>query len=123
MNTSDSTTEAMRERLRSLIPAGKKDGPTQGVNHIAVFAKGMANGYPMAAVLGTSTVMESALAADATSTRQRSDVVLKRTIPPRTVPERARGYGDDSLAESAASSRLEPGLASRGDRPCLRNAV
>ena len=27
---------------------------------IAVFAKGMANGYPMAAVLGTSTVMESA---------------------------------------------------------------
>jgi catechol 2,3-dioxygenase-like lactoylglutathione lyase family enzyme len=29
----------MRERLRSLIPAGGKDGPTQGVNHIAVFAK------------------------------------------------------------------------------------
>ena len=39
MTTSDSTTEAMRERLRSLIPAGGKDGPTQGVNHIAVFAK------------------------------------------------------------------------------------
>jgi len=30
------------------------------VPDIAVFAKGMANGYPMAAVLGTSTVMESA---------------------------------------------------------------
>ncbi len=39
MTTSDSTTEAMRERLRSLIPADGKDGPTQGVNHIAVFAK------------------------------------------------------------------------------------
>ena len=39
MTTSESTTEAMRDRLRSLIPAGGKDGPTQGVNHIAVFAK------------------------------------------------------------------------------------
>lgn len=39
MTTSDSTIEAMRERLRSVIPAGGKDGPTQGVNHIAVFAK------------------------------------------------------------------------------------
>ena len=39
MTTSDSTTEDMRERLRSLIPADGKDGPTQGVNHIAVFAK------------------------------------------------------------------------------------
>ena len=29
----------MRERLRSLIQAGGRDGPTQGVNHIAVFAK------------------------------------------------------------------------------------
>jgi len=29
----------MRERLRGLIPQGGKDGPTQGVNHIAVFAK------------------------------------------------------------------------------------
>ena len=39
MTTSESTTEALRERLRSLIPEGGKDGPTQGVNHIAVFAK------------------------------------------------------------------------------------
>ena len=39
MTASDSTTEAMRERLRGLIPDGGKDGPTQGVNHIAVFAK------------------------------------------------------------------------------------
>ncbi|MDA0263100.1 MAG: VOC family protein [Chloroflexi bacterium] len=39
MTTSNRETEAMRERLRSLIPAGGKDGPTQGVNHIAVFAK------------------------------------------------------------------------------------
>lgn len=39
MTSSNSSTEAMRERLRSLIPAGGKDGPTQGVNHIAVFAK------------------------------------------------------------------------------------
>ena len=39
MTTSDSTTEAMRERLRGFIPEGGKDGPTQGVNHIAVFAK------------------------------------------------------------------------------------
>ena len=39
MTTSESTTEAMRERLRTWIPDGGKDGPTQGVNHIAVFAK------------------------------------------------------------------------------------
>ncbi len=39
MTTSVSTTEAMRERLRALIPDGGKEGPTQGVNHIAVFAK------------------------------------------------------------------------------------
>ena len=39
MTTSESKTEAMRERLRGLIPEGGKDGPTQGVNHIAVFAK------------------------------------------------------------------------------------
>jgi catechol 2,3-dioxygenase-like lactoylglutathione lyase family enzyme len=39
MTTSDNKTEAMRERLRGLIPQGGKDGPTQGVNHIAVFAK------------------------------------------------------------------------------------
>ncbi len=39
MTTSESTAEALRERLRSLIPEGGKDGPTQGVNHIAVFAK------------------------------------------------------------------------------------
>lgn len=39
MTTSQDKTEAMRERLRSMIPAGGKDGPTQGVNHIAVFAK------------------------------------------------------------------------------------
>ena len=39
MTTSEGTTEAMRERLRSLIPLTGKDGPTQGVNHIAVFAK------------------------------------------------------------------------------------
>ena len=39
MTTSESKTEAMRERLRKLIPEGGKDGPTQGVNHIAVFAK------------------------------------------------------------------------------------
>ena len=39
MTTSESTTEAMRERLRSWIPQSGKDGPTQGVNHIAVFAK------------------------------------------------------------------------------------
>ena len=39
MTTSDNKTESMRERLRGLIPQGGKDGPTQGVNHIAVFAK------------------------------------------------------------------------------------
>ena len=39
MTTSDNKTEAMRERLRGLISQGGKDGPTQGVNHIAVFAK------------------------------------------------------------------------------------
>ena len=39
MTTSESKTEALRERLSSRIPAGGKDGPTQGVNHIAVFAK------------------------------------------------------------------------------------
>jgi len=39
MTTSSSPTDAMRERLRKLIPEGGKDGPTQGVNHIAVFAK------------------------------------------------------------------------------------
>ena len=39
MTTSESATEALRERLRSMIPEGGKDGPTQGVNHIAVFAK------------------------------------------------------------------------------------
>ena len=39
MTTSNSPTDAMRERLRKLIPGGSKDGPTQGVNHIAVFAK------------------------------------------------------------------------------------
>ncbi|MDP6496870.1 MAG: VOC family protein [SAR202 cluster bacterium] len=39
MTSSNSKTEAMRERLHSLIPQGGKDGPTQGVNHIAVFAK------------------------------------------------------------------------------------
>ena len=39
MITSNSPTDAMRERLRKLIPEGGKDGPTQGVNHIAVFAK------------------------------------------------------------------------------------
>ena len=39
MTSSNSNTEATRERLRSLIPAEGKDGPTQGVNHIAVFAK------------------------------------------------------------------------------------
>ena len=39
MTTSENKTEAMRERLRKLIPQGGKDGPTQGVNHIAVFAK------------------------------------------------------------------------------------
>ncbi len=39
MTTSESTTEAMRERIRGLIPEGGQDGPTQGVNHIAVFAK------------------------------------------------------------------------------------
>ena len=39
MTTSNNKTEAMRKRLRSLILAGGKDGPTQGVNHIAVFAK------------------------------------------------------------------------------------
>ena len=39
MTTSDSTIEALRERLRGFIPEGGKDGPTQGVNHIAVFAK------------------------------------------------------------------------------------
>ena len=39
MTTSESATEAMRERLRKLIPVDGKDGPTQGVNHIAVFAK------------------------------------------------------------------------------------
>lgn len=38
-STDDRTTEAMRERLRNLILEGGKDGPTQGVNHIAVFAK------------------------------------------------------------------------------------
>jgi len=39
MITSNNPTDAMRERLRKLIPEGGKDGPTQGVNHIAVFAK------------------------------------------------------------------------------------
>ena len=39
MTTSESKTEALRERLSSRIPSGGKDGPTQGVNHIAVFAK------------------------------------------------------------------------------------
>ena len=39
MTTSNSPTDAMRERLRKLIPEDGKDGPTQGVNHIAVFAK------------------------------------------------------------------------------------
>ncbi len=39
MTTSEGATEAMRDRLRSLIPVGDKDGPTRGVNHIAVFAK------------------------------------------------------------------------------------
>ena len=39
MTTPNSPTDAMRERLRKLIPEGGKDGPTQGVNHIAVFAK------------------------------------------------------------------------------------
>ena len=39
MTTSEGKTEALRERLSSRIPAGGKDGPTQGVNHIAVFAK------------------------------------------------------------------------------------
>ena len=39
MTTPNSHTNAMRERLRKLIPEGSKDGPTQGVNHIAVFAK------------------------------------------------------------------------------------
>ncbi len=39
MTTSETKTEAMRERLSNLIPEGGKDGPTQGVNHIAVFAK------------------------------------------------------------------------------------
>lgn len=39
MTMSNSPTHAMRERLRKLIPEGGKDGPTQGVNHIAVFAK------------------------------------------------------------------------------------
>lgn len=39
MTTSESKIEALRERLRTFIPEGGKDGPTQGVNHIAVFAK------------------------------------------------------------------------------------
>ena len=39
MIKSNSPTDAMRERLRKLIPEGGRDGPTQGVNHIAVFAK------------------------------------------------------------------------------------
>jgi len=39
MTSSNNKTEAMRERLRSLIPTGGKDAPTQGVNYIAVFAK------------------------------------------------------------------------------------
>ena len=39
MASLDSKTAAMRERLRGLIPEDGKDGPTQGVNHIAVFAK------------------------------------------------------------------------------------
>jgi catechol 2,3-dioxygenase-like lactoylglutathione lyase family enzyme len=39
MTTTSSKTEAMRERIRKMIPEGGKDGPTQGVNHIAVFAK------------------------------------------------------------------------------------
>jgi len=39
MTTSEDKSEAMRERLRGLIPEGGKDGPTKGVNHIAVFAK------------------------------------------------------------------------------------
>ncbi len=39
MTTTSSKTEAMRERICKMIPEGGKDGPTQGVNHIAVFAK------------------------------------------------------------------------------------
>ncbi len=39
MTSPGSKTEAMRERIRSMIPEGGKDGPTQGVNPIAVFAK------------------------------------------------------------------------------------
>ena len=39
MTTSGGATDAKRERLRGLIPSVGKDGPTQGVNHIAVFAK------------------------------------------------------------------------------------
>ena len=39
MTMSNSPTDAMRERLRKLIPEGGKDGPSHGVNHIAVFAK------------------------------------------------------------------------------------
>ena len=39
MTTSENKTEAMRERLSALINKGGKDGPTQGVNHIAIFAK------------------------------------------------------------------------------------
>lgn len=39
MTISDSSVEERRERLRGMIPAGAKDGPTEGVNHIAVFAK------------------------------------------------------------------------------------
>lgn len=34
MTTSEGKTEALRERLSSRIPAGGKDGPTKGVNHI-----------------------------------------------------------------------------------------
>ena len=39
MTTTSSKTEAMRERIRKMIPEGGKDGPTEGVSHIAVFAK------------------------------------------------------------------------------------
>ena len=38
-STDGNSTEALRERLRGLIPESGKDGPTRGVNHIAVFAK------------------------------------------------------------------------------------
>ena len=39
MTTSENIVEEKRERLRGMIPSGAKDGPTEGVNHIAVFAK------------------------------------------------------------------------------------